>query len=470
MKTTYYLRKSLFCLLLLASFASISKADYPLFWQRYTADTWGIEYNGRLYLFCSHDTYSPQRGYGYFMNDITCISTDDLKNWTDHGEVFHAKDSRWGAQLTWAPCVVYHNNQFYLYYGDGNCGGIGIATSNSPTGPYIDNRDKPVVDMNTPGVQPGSGQWGMWCFDPSVWIEDDGQAFLYFGGGDPGNSRIIKLKDNLTEVEGKAIHPNTPGFFEASFVHKYKNKYYYSYAGHHFSFPANIEYVMSEHPMGPFSQPGLILPNPPINDGFNNHHSIFPFKGEYYIAYHNREVAYVKGEADKRSREYMRSVCLDHLIHNEDGTIRTVSITRDGLPQLKYINPYKRNEAETMAKGWGINTEARKGDSGNRIVSSANEGDYIKVQGVDFTKEGLSKLKALISCGAPEGGNIEIRLESENGLLIGTLNVVPTGDWDSWKTITTDVAIPNTGIFDLYFVFKGNKEDFVHIDYWEFTH
>lgn len=92
----------------------------------------------------------------------------------------------------------------------------------------------------------------MWCFDPSVWIEDDGQAFLYFGGGDPGNSRIIKLKDNLTEVEGKAIHPNTPGFFEASFVHKYKNKYYYSYAGHHFSFPANIEYVMSEHPMGPF--------------------------------------------------------------------------------------------------------------------------------------------------------------------------------------------------------------------------
>mgnify|MGYP000005205060 FL=1 len=181
-------------------------------------------------------------------------------------------------------------------------------------------------------------------------------------------------------------------------------------------------------------------------------------------------MAYVKGEADKRSREYMRSVCLDHLIHNEDGTIRTVSITRDGLPQLKYINPYKRNEAETMAKGWGINTEARKGDPGNRIVSSANEGDYIKVQGVDFTKEGLSKLKALISCGAPEGGNIEIRLESENGLLIGTLNVVPTGDWDSWKTITTDVAIPNTGIFDLYFVFKGNKEDFVHIDYWEFTH
>ena len=73
-----------------------AKADYPIFWQRYTADPSGIEYNGRLYLFCSHDTYNAERGYGYFMNDITCISTDDMKNWTDHGEVFHAKDSKWG--------------------------------------------------------------------------------------------------------------------------------------------------------------------------------------------------------------------------------------------------------------------------------------------------------------------------------------------------------------------------------------
>ena len=70
-------------------------SDYPLFWQRYTADPWGIEHGGRLYLFCSHDTYDPARGYGYFMNDITCISTDDLKNWTDHGEVFRAADSKW---------------------------------------------------------------------------------------------------------------------------------------------------------------------------------------------------------------------------------------------------------------------------------------------------------------------------------------------------------------------------------------
>ena len=129
-----------------------AKADYPIFWQRYTADPSGIEYNGRLYLFCSHDTYNAERGYGYFMNDITCISTDDMKNWTDHGEVFHAKDSKWGAKMTWAPCVVHRNGKFYLYYGDANSGGIGVAVSDLPTGPYIDNHDRPVVGMDTPGV------------------------------------------------------------------------------------------------------------------------------------------------------------------------------------------------------------------------------------------------------------------------------------------------------------------------------
>ena len=323
------------------------------------------------------------------MNDITCISTDDMKNWTDHGEVFHAKDSKWGAKMTWAPCVVHRNGKFYLYYGDANGGGIGVAVSDQPTGPYIDNQDHPVVGMNTPGVllyddnhQPiknkkgvpgaiaGSENWGMWCFDPCVLIDDDGQAYMYFGGAHPDNSRIIKLKENMVEADGVAIKPNTPGFFEASFVHKYKNKYYLSYAGHYFSKPANIEYVISDKPMEGFNNPGVILPNPPVNDGFNNHHSIFQFKGEWYIAYHNRKVAYENNEQDHRSREYMRSVCIDRLYYNEDGTIQTVKTTRDGLKQLKNIDPYQRNEAETMAKGYGINTEFKVKGSSNRIVNS----------------------------------------------------------------------------------------------------
>ncbi len=477
--------RALFLLTLLLCVYHPLKADYPIFWQRYTADPWGLEYNGRLYLFCSHDTYSPEKGYGYFMNDITCISTDDMKNWTDHGEVFHAKDSKWGAKRTWAPCVVHHNGKFYLYYGDANGGGIGVAISDDPAGPYIDNHNQPVVGMNTPGVliydenhQPvknkkdvpgaisGSENWGMWCFDPSVLVDDDGQVYMYFGGAHPDNSRVIKLKDNMVETDGAAVKPNTPGFFEASFVHKYKNKYYLSYAGHYFGKPANIEYVMSDKPMEGFGNPGVVLPNPPVNDGFNNHHSIFQFKGEWYIAYHNREVAYENNEQDQRAREYMRSVCIDRLYHNEDGTIRTVHITQDGLEQLKYINPYQRNEAETMAKGHGIDTDFKEKGSNNRIVTSIQQGDYLKIRGVDFGNKGASQFSASLSS-LKGNGNIEIRLEGADGLLIGTLPVSSTGNWSKWQTMTTNVKRMK-GVFDVYLVFKGEEGELFRIDYWEF--
>jgi Beta-xylosidase len=436
-------------------------ADYPIFYQRYTADPWGLEYKGRLYLFCSHDTYDPKKGYGYFMNDITCISTDDMKNWTDHGEVFHVKDSKWGATLSWAPSVVYKGGEFYLYYGNGS-DGIGVAVSDSPTGQFVDNNKGPLVDRNTPGVLPGGGPWGMWCFDPSVLV-DEGQVYMYFGGSDPSNSRIIKLKDNMVEADGAAVKANTPGFFEGSYVHKYKGKYYYSYAGHYFSTPANIEYVMSDNPISGFGNPGLILPNPPVNDDFNNHHSIFQFKGDWYITYHNRQVAHENGIADKRAREYMRNVCIDRLYYNEDGTIRKVTITRDGLKQLKYINPYTRNEAETMAKGLGINTRAISGS--NRAVDSIDNGDYLKIRGVNFSS-GAKLFKAVVAS-VNKGGEIEICLDSLNGRLLGTCLVNGTGSWQNRNTKSCKVANVK-GIHDLYLKFRGVNGSLFDLDWWAF--
>lgn len=466
--------------------ASAAKADYPLFWQRYTADPSGIEYNGRLYLFCSHDTYDPEQGYGYFMHDITCISTDDLKNWTDHGEVFSIRDAKWGPRLTWAPCVIQRDGKFYLYYGNGDQG-IGVAVSDTPTGPYKDENDGPMIDFDTPGVLArdgngkliknqagvpgalkGSENWGMWCFDPCVWIDDDGQAYMYFGGAHPLNSRIIRLKDNLTEVDGQAVCPNTPGFFEASFMHKYGGKYYYSYAGHGFNIPANIEYVASDRPMDGFSSPGVVLPNPPANDGYNNHHSIFTFRGEWYIAYHNRQVAYEKGVTDQRAREYMRSVCLDRLYHNEDGTIQTVTITRDGLPQLKPVCPYRRNEAETMAKGWNIDTENVEGEAGNRFVHPVGENAYLKIRGVDFGSKGASLFRANVSCDGAGEGVIELRLEGTDGVLIGELPISSTGGLNTWRTLETTVSA-YSGTYDLYLVFRTPAKEHLRIDYWEFS-
>ncbi len=458
-----------------------TRADYPLFWQRYTADPWGIEYNGRLYLFCSHDTYDAERGYGYFMNDITCISTDDLKNWTDHGEVFHASDSKWGAELTWAPCVVERDGKFFLYYGNGG-NGIGVAVSDSPTGPYADNNDQPLVSLDTPGVLsynekgqtvknsggvkgalPGSENWGMWCFDPSVFVDDDGQAYLYFGGAHPDNSRVIRLKENMTETEGEAIKTNTPGFFEASCVHKYHGKYYYSYSGHYYSIPSNIDYVVSDSPMGPFSGPYVVMANPPVNDGFNHHHTIFTYQGEWYMAYHNRQVAYENGEPDKRAREFMRSVCLDRLTYDANDMIIPVIPTRDGLPQLKHVDAFSWNEAETMAKGWKIQT--LETDEANRAVVPLADKAYVKICGVDFGQRGATGFSSLLSCHG-NGCEVDIRLESPEGLLLGTLAVPDTGDGKSWETVSTEVtALP--GVFDVYLVFKGDATNLL-LDKWCF--
>lgn len=300
-----------------------------------------------------------------------------------------------------------------------------------------------------------------------MFVDDDGQAYMYFGGAHPDNSRIIKLKENMTEVDGSAVKPNTPGFFEASFVHKYRGKYYLSYAGHYFGKPANIEYVMSDKPMEGFRNPGVILPNPPVNDGFNNHHSIFQFKGEWYIAYHNRKVAYENNEQDQRSREYMRSVCIDRLFHNEDGTVQTVEVTRDGLEQLKNVDPYRRNEAETMAKGYGIDTEFKARGCSDRIVTSIHNGDYLKIRGVDFKNGGASKFAASLSA-LKGSGRVEIRLEGVDGLLIGTLPVSSTGSWEKWQTMTTDVKHLG-GVYDLYLVFKGEEGELFRMDYWSFT-
>ncbi len=467
-------------LLLTFFFVSECRADYPIFYQRYTADPWCIEHNGRIYMYCSHDTFDPERGYGYFMNDVTLISTSDLKNWTDHGEVFSAADSRWGAHNTWAPSVVERNGKFYLYYGDANGGGIGVAVSDTPMGAFRDTLSAPLVGMNTPGVTvaadgtplrpraglegalSGAENWGMWCFDPCAFVDDDGQAYLYFGGAHPDNSRVVKLKENMTELDGPVLRPETAGFFEASAVHKYKGTYYYSYSSHGHRVPCTIDYVTSKNPMKGFSNARIAMEQPPANDGYNHHQCIFEFQGQWYMAYHNRQLAYENNESDRRGREYQRSVALDRLYYDEKGNIIPVQATRDGLPQLHTVDPTARNEAETMARSHGIEVK------GGRVLPR-EEGAFVRIRGVEF-KQAASRFTAALACNNPGGGIVEVHLESPAGLLAGVLAVEPTGA----RNVVTDgtslqegrVSI-DSGIYDIYLVFRGNTCGQLALDWWK---
>lgn len=430
-------------------------ADYPIFYQRYTADPSALEYNGRLYLYCSHDVY--QAGAGYTITDITCISTDDLKNWTDHGEVFKA--SGW-ATATWAPAVVYRNNKFYMYYGNSGSG-IGVAVSSSPTGPFTDALGKALVNGSTSGVNPPSG---FWCFDPGAFVDDDGQAYLYFGGNGQGNTRVIKLNSDMISINGSASQIVAPRFFEASWLHKYNGKYYYSYSTDFSQGAATINYMMSNNPTTGFVDKGAILPNPPSNDGNNNHHSIVSFMGNWYIAYHNHALAIQNGITDSSIRAYQRSLCLDRLYYNADGTIQPVTITTNGLTQLKYVNPYITNEAETMAQESGISTE--ECSEGGRNVGYIENGDWIMIKGVDFGS-GATSFDARVAS-ATNGGNIELRLDSLTGTLMGTCTVQDTGGWQTWVTKSCSVS-GTVGVHNLYLKFTGGSGYLMNINWYKFN-
>src|SRR5690606_28772799 len=189
----------------------------------------------------------------------------DLKNWTDHGEVIRVPAAAEWATHTWAPAAIARNGKFYLYFAN-NGSNIGVAVSDNPTGPFVDPIGHPLVTANTPGVLPAEN---IWVFDPAVFIDDDGQAYLYFGGNGENNVRIIRLNEDMISVQGEAIKVSAPASFKAAWMHKHEGTYYLSYSTQP-SAGIRIDYMTSETPIGPFTYGGVVAAQPPVNNN-NNH-------------------------------------------------------------------------------------------------------------------------------------------------------------------------------------------------------
>ena len=430
-------------------------ADYPIVSHRHLADPGSLVYNGRIYLYCSNDDDNPtdEKG-GYKMHSIVCVSSSDLKNWTDHGIVFQVPEDAAWAQKSWAPSAIERDGKFFIYYGNSG-DGIGVAMADNPLGPFKDPIGSELININTPGVLPAEH---MWLFDPMAFIDDDGQAYLYFGGNGDSNVRVIKLNPDMISVDGPAIHLNALNFFEASWMHKYNGTYYFSYSSNPQA-EMRIDYMKSNSPVSGFTYGGVISLQPPFNNN-NNHQSIFEFNGEWYQAYHNRIVA----KQANVPAVYKRNLCIDHIKHNDDGTIEIMKNTEDGLSQLSYVNPFERVEAETMNAQNGIKTEVCK--EGGMNVCNIENGDWIKIRGVDFGNEGADEFSARI---AAENINsqIELRLGSVSGKLIGTCEVASTGGNQVWKTISCEVKNVK-GVQDLYLVFSGSENALFNFDWWRF--
>lgn len=449
----------------------------PMYTQRYGADPCAMIYDDEVFIYMTNDQQefdvhpNQDNSYGN-INTINCISSKDLVNWTDHGVMKVAKrgsgPASW-ASCSWAPTachkVVDGKEKFFLYFAN-NGSGIGVVTSDCPWGPWKDPIGKELISRNTPNCSNVT-----WLFDPAVLVDDDGTAYVYFGGGvpngkqaDPGTGRVAKLNSDFISVNGTPATINPPYLFEDAGVNKIAGKYVYSYCsnwnctGNPMS-NAQICYMTSSNPMGPFTYAGIAYNNQADflngeygNNGGNNHHSMFEFKGKWYMTYHARVLQNARGEKG----DY-RSSHVDYVnVNTQNGSITKSSGSAKGVDQVGYLNPFDKTEAETMAWMGGIDTKV---GGSNMLVTSIDKGDWIGLAGVDFGA-GASVFSACVS--STKTGAIKICKGKPDGDVLGYLEVPNTNGQLQEVTVTLNKAI--SGVSDLFFVFSGGFE----FDYWMF--
>lgn len=462
----------------------------PLITHRYGADPYAIVYEGRVYLYMSGDTLQYDEEGKVAPNTfgkictINVISSEDLVNWTDHGSIHAAGPhgaSVWGNN-SWAPAVAYKTingiTKFFIYFANGG-NGIGVLTSDSPTGPFTDPIGKALISRNTKNCADV-----LWLFDPAVLVDDDQRAYLYFGGGvpkhqcaNPGTGRVVELAEDMISLVGEPKTLDIPFLFEDSGINKIGHTYYYSYCSNWQVDAksteklgisnAQIVCMTSDNPMGPFKLQGPILKNP--GDYFGcygtNHHCMFEFQGKLYMAYHTQ----VLENKQSISGGY-RCTHIDKVTFNEDGRINMIEATETGVEQYKKLNPYQRVEAETMAVvGGSIDTvpcseQSILCGSGNMAVSKIKTGSFICVRGVDFGNIGAGRFTASVRADSGQEGAVMIKVDGLEGRTAGYLTVSPT-EHNEFQEITVELDKKICGIHDISFVFYGEGYE---IDYWYF--
>jgi len=436
-------------LVITAAWGTIGLADNPFVQTIYTADPAPLVHNGVCYVYTGHDS----DGSTWFtMNDWRCYSTTDMVNWTDLGSPLSYKDFSWARGDCWAGQCIYRDSKFYFYVPLNQKNGgmaVGVAVSDKPEGPFTDPIGKPLVCA-------GHGD-----IDPSVFI-DDGQAYLYWGNP---NLYYVKLNRDMISYLGEIVKvPLTTESFgvrtkddrptqyeEGPWLYKRRGLYYLIFAAGPIS--EHISYSTSTSPTGPWTFRSIIMPTQ--GRSFTNHPGVCDYKGNSYFFYHNGALPGGGG--------FTRSVCVEQFNYNDDGTIPTIDMTEAGAPQIGHLNPYGTVQAETIC--WESGVETQPCSEGGMNVCDIENGDYIKVKGVDFCL-GAKSFEARVAS-ETSGGNIELRLNSPTGTLVGTCAAPNTGDWQTWVTSFCSVKGAD-GVHDLYMVFTGDSGLLLNFNWWKF--
>ncbi|OWA37052.1 arabinoxylan arabinofuranohydrolase [Saccharibacillus sp. O16] len=456
----------------------------PLLAHKFGADPYALVYEDRVYLYMTSDKLewdengqAKENSYGS-IRKLTVISSADLANWTDHGEIAVAGTEGtavWATQ-SWAPAIAHKRidgrDQFFLYFAN-NGSGVGVLRGDSPLGPWTDPVGGPLIAAGTPGVE------GVpWIFDPAVLVDDDGRGYLYFGGGVPegqhempNSARVVRLGDDMVSLQGAAEIIPAPYMFEDSGIHKYGQIYYYTYCSNFYEGeraegsppPGEIACMTSTSPMGPWTYQGTFLHNPGHYFGVsgNNHHVIFPFRDRWYIAYHAQTLSAAMGVAHG-----YRSTHLDLLELHEEGSLPEAKATLEGVPQLFHHDPYAPTGGNTCAWSAGVHTDAEVAD-GEGTVSLLSDGAWLGLAGVDFGSSGPTRFLAVIDAAGVQGGALEVRLDHVEGAVLSAVTIEPGGGFH--EEVVTCAEKAAAGAHDLYLIFHADRqEDQLALRSWRF--
>ena len=437
-----------------SALGTICHAENPIIQTKITADPAPMVSGNTVYLYTSHD---EDDAFGFKMFNWMCYSTTDMVNWTDHGIIGGVgepfKTFKWAdGNNAWAPQCIERKGRFYLYCPFPFKGqmAIGVAVADNPLGPFVDPLGKPLVT--------GS-------YDPTVFIDDDGQAYLYWGGNGP--CYYVKLNADMISVSGDTqvasidFTGTSPeaSYTEGPWFWRKNNHYYLAWASR--CCPEGIGYGMSDSPTGPWKCRGTIMD--PNSKSSGNHPGIIDYKGNSYVFGFNYAVNFAQTKVHRERR----SICVEKMTYNADGTIQKHPWwSTQGVDQLGTFNPYVQTEAATICWETGVSTQNRGGGRPGVFVSATTNGAYLKLKGVDFGLKGARKFHANVAS-ATKGNVIELRLDGETGPLIGTLKVKSTGTLDQWQSQSCSVKHAQ-GNHDLYLVFTGADRPRLNLDYWKF--
>lgn len=423
------LRRGVFILFILCCLTV--SGQNPIISNQFTADPTARIFEGKVYLYPSHDITSPiERLKEWFcMEDYHVFSSDNLVDWHDHGVIVSQENVSWVAPNSysmWAPDCVYQNGKYYFYFPSAPAGeqrrgfAIGVATSDKPYGPFM------------PEEHPIAGVSGI---DPCVLIDDDGEAYLYWSGR---GMSVAKLKKNMLEIDGEPqqIEGLPEGFKEGPFVFKRNDIYYYTFPWVREKTEV-LAYATGENPKGPFKFRGVIMEESPV-ECWTNHHSIVEYKGQWYLFYHHNDYS---PAFDKN-----RSTRIDSLFFNPDGSIQKVIPSLRGVGITPATAQHIQLDRYTAISSTGASIDYLNNDNlfeGWKLILN-EKNSWARYNRVDFGKGNLSKVKVRVF--SRSGGNACLRSIEPDNWIMAKFNVASD---KKWQEISVPLESVVEGIHDL---------------------